>query len=110
MDEAERIRIALVSGPRLNPSFNDVWHGKAVEGSPWTQEQLATLKRMGRSTTKVWWYDVPLLYPNDRPGADVYDPYITKYLRCPLIVKSRDGRRVKIIAPSGDVKWTDATI
>jgi len=41
---------------------------------------------------------------------DPWAPYRTIYLRCPLIAKSGDGRRVKIITPSGEIKWTDAKI
>ena len=104
-----QIKIALQSGVRIRPSYHDVWQGTPVEGSPWTKEQLATLEKRkpGSSERKVWWYDVPLLMPR---ADDPWAPYRTIYLRCPLIVESHDGRRVKIITPSGEVKWTDAKI
>lgn len=103
------IKIALQSGPKVRPSMHDVWQGTAVENSPWTKEQIATLekRRPGSSAKKVWSYQVPLLMPNP---SDPWDIYKTIYLRCPLLVKSRDGRRVKIITPSGEIKWTDATV
>jgi hypothetical protein len=106
---ALEVKIALQSWPKVRPSYHDVWQGRKVEGSPWTLEQIATLEKRkpGSSEKRVWWYDVPLLMPR---ADDPWAPYRTIYLRCPLLAKSGDGRRVKIITPSGEIKWTDAKI
>ena len=91
-DEMKRI---LQSAPRVTPSnpntFPGMWEGQRAEGSRWTAAQLVTLRREPEAV-EAWWIEL-----SDGSRVD-----------CPLLARSKDGRRIFIIAPGGDKVWRDA--
>uniref|UniRef100_UPI0035CAB248 hypothetical protein n=1 Tax=uncultured Sphingomonas sp. TaxID=158754 RepID=UPI0035CAB248 len=106
-EDQTRIRVALINHTKWGggPSAHNPWAGTPVDGSRWTAEQLAALKKLGKDPEKVWWHDVPLWVPDP---LDEWGVPSKVYLRCPKITQSRDRSRVLVIAPDGVRYWTEA--
>lgn len=103
--DRDRINEALRSGPRVAPSDPSPWRGTPQPGSMWTVQQLATAKRIGRDIDRLKRCDVPLQVQNKTNWAM---PTQTVTVLCPQLAATRDGARVKIIAPAGDIVWVKA--
>lgn len=100
----DRIRKALQTGLRLAPSQNDPWHGTAASGSRWTAQQIARLRAEGRDPDTVKSCDVGVQVQNRRDWAM---PPEIKPVLCPMLARTKNGRRALIITPSGDKIWKD---
>ena len=90
---------------RAAPSKVNMWAGEAVEGSPWTRQQLKTLEeeRPGRTrfdTHRVKLQPEPISLQDPLPAPI--------YVNCPVISRRRDGTRVLIVTPAGFKAWVNA--
>ena len=93
-----------MNGPWIAPSKIGPWHGTKVEGSPYTRQQLDTLKR--ERPTWISFHDRPvtLAAPTRHPWEKPEEVVVM----CPIIAWTKDRARVLIITPGGDKKWVPA--
>lgn len=113
---AEQIKLALQNGARINPSrsetFPDLWCGTAVPGSRWTAQQLARMRvDLDKALTERTRFSGAVIALLREPETlEAFSIPLTggRVVLCPLLARSRDGKRVLIITPSGEKKWTDA--
>lgn len=111
----EAIKRALLTGVRVQPSrmetFPGIWIGEPKIGSRWTVEQLATIEKQREEAEALG------SRFSDLVAAQLRHPELVEAFTmnlgshsvlCPLLARTRDRHRVKIIAPGGDVLWTDA--
>jgi hypothetical protein len=100
----EQIADALRGGLRVAPSRPDPWAGTLVPGSPWTRQQLAVLAAERKDPATVNRFAVAMERVNP---ADWGLPPEKFDLECPQLARTRSGRRVLIVTPSGDRIWRD---
>lgn len=98
------IKSALQSGRRVAPSQTDTWHGTPVSGSLWTAQQLATLRAERVSPFAIKSCTVGVQVQSTRDWAM---PPETKPILVPILAKTRNGKRAKIVTPAGDKIWKD---
>lgn len=91
---------ALRSGARITPSRPDPWTGRRQPGARFTDEQLRKITDEGRDARTVQVVDVPLL------GEDRHT--VLASVTCPVFARSRNGRRILIVAPDGSKLWINA--
>lgn len=88
----------------ISPSNIPVqWEGTPVENSPYTVQQHHTLSRLKQGRMDFDAVDIPLFERDRRSGILHSEPH--SYAKCPVLARTRDGARVKIITPGGDVVW-----
>lgn len=112
---AEQIRLALVSGVRVQPSridtFPGVWEGVPKPRSRWTVQQYAKLESElaaakateGRVAAAI----VRKLWNLERVEGWTVD-LGTHSVECPLLARTRNHARVLIISPGGEKLWINA--
>jgi len=90
---------------RITPSKFNIWEGTPVEGSPWTAEQLRVMAEEHPTRKHFDSYPVELKFEQTEIWAA---PLPTVTIQCPIIARTSDERRVKIVTPRGIMKWVPA--
>ena len=88
----------------ITPSITSAWEGTPVEGSPYTRQQLHVMKQERPHWTRFDNHPVTLTARPQQP----WDEPEQIVVLCPIIARTKDRKRVLIIAPGGDKKWMDA--
>ncbi|MCH4893975.1 hypothetical protein GO308_12705 [Sphingomonas sp. SFZ2018-12] len=91
---------ALRSGPRITPSRHDPWTGRRQPGARFTDSQLLKITDEGRNPRTIEAVDIPLMEEDRR--------VVVATATCPVLARSRNGRRMLIVAPAGDKMWINA--
>lgn len=89
---------------KINPSMINAWDGTPVEGSPYTAEQLQTLKHQRPTWTKF--RDRPVKLKWNAPGSGRIEATTT--VLCPIIAQTKNGLRVLAVTPAGHTQWMNA--
>ena len=87
----------------ITPSRTSPWEGTPVEGMRYTRQQLYAMKVERPTWAKFEDCMVNLAW-RQRFGSTA----ATASVPCPIIARSRDRKRVLVIAPGGDKIWLDA--
>jgi hypothetical protein len=88
----------------ITPSDIGPWDGTPVEGSPYTVQQHHYMKAERPRWTKFQCHMVTLKWP----GVTQWTPPTETQVACPIIARTKDRKRVLIIAPAGDKLWMNA--
>jgi len=94
----------ILPAARVAPSKVNIWEGTPVEGSRWTVEQLRVLAEERPDRKDFDCYPVELKYEQsiwEPPPAPVT-------IQCPIIARTSNEKRVKIVTPRGFLKWVPA--
>ncbi|MFN3675549.1 MAG: hypothetical protein ACK4TC_06175 [Sphingomonas pseudosanguinis] len=95
-----------ISTPKAAPPPSSHWFGTEVRGSRWTRQQLIVLDRAGCNdpeqcrTVEI---DVQLKHH----PTDWTLPAPKERRTLPALAITRDGRRAKVVMPSGWTEWKD---
>ena len=95
----------VLPAARVAPSKINIWEGTPVEGSPWTVEQLRVLAQERPDRKDFDAYPVELKFEQTEIWAA---PPPTVTIQCPIIARTSNEKRVKIITPRGFLKWVPA--
>lgn len=90
---------------RVAPSNISPWEGTPVNGSPWTQQQLQVLATDRGGRTDFPSRPVKLQMPAPTLSSPPPEPY---FVDCPIIARTRSGKRVLIVTPRGHKIWVNA--
>jgi hypothetical protein len=90
---------------RVAPSKVNIWEGTPVEGSPWTVEQLRVLAEERPDRKDFDSYPVELKYEQTSIWEPPPPPVM---IYCPIIARTSNEKRVKIVTPRGIMKWVPA--
>lgn len=95
-----------IPAPKVAPPPSSPWFGTEVEGSRWTRQQLMVLEKDGcRSPEKCRTADIEVRLRHH--PTDPHLPPPTQRRTLPALAITKDGRRAKVILPSGWTEWKD---
>lgn len=86
------------------PSKTSPWQGTPVEGSPYTRQQLDTLKH--ERPTWISFHNRPVTLT--APTRKAWQKPEETVVMCPIIAWTKDRARVLVVTPGGDKKWVPA--